>query len=114
MTDREIEDRLRRFKPSGPPPELKQRVIRSGGSDREPRIGLDWLLPAAAALVLAIFSTLAQSARGQVWADAAARSDDTREVLIKTLSDQLGGDMMSSQLAAVIVDTQIVEEPSIE
>jgi hypothetical protein len=50
MKDEDLETLLRAYRPLGPPPELRARVVASAEMPRRPSFVLEWL-PTAAALV---------------------------------------------------------------
>lgn len=80
----QLETLLRRYRPTGPPPELRDRVIRPRLRWRE------WLLPTAAAAAAVMFYALTDATRRQVVNGPSA--DAAREVAVAELTAQLGGD----------------------
>jgi hypothetical protein len=112
--DREIEERLRRYRPAGPPPELRQNVIGRVRlqADREPnRRGAWWQLAAAAALVVA--ALLLQSATARIDRRIAQLIEPARAADEKRLDDltrELGGD----PVARAIAEAMLVRERAIE
>jgi hypothetical protein len=85
MDDQDLEARLRKYRPAGPPPELRARVTDVGSVARrlQPsgRSGLAWL-PAVAALLLAtIFYWLAAIDRARLFAQfSVTDSEETLDV----------------------------------
>ena len=81
----DIEERLRRFRPAGPPPTLRVRVV-SAASDhavaarRFPRSVLApivaWVPAAAAVILIALFSWMASTERGRIEARVLPSTDD--------------------------------------
>lgn len=65
MEDRELEDLLRRYRPAGPPPELRARVTLGGDVRMQATASLDsrraWPWAAAAAALLAVTTSLYDS-----------------------------------------------------
>jgi hypothetical protein len=53
MKDEDLEALLRAYRPLGPPPELRARVVASAKTPRRPSFVLEWL-PTAAALMLTL------------------------------------------------------------
>lgn len=108
-----IEDRLRRMHPAGPPPELRDRILRdSTPPARQMRAGLDWLLPLAAAATAAILFTLAT--RQRQFAAVDLSGDPSRTMLEYALTEQLGGDSIAADLAEQIVRVEFIEEAPVE
>jgi anti-sigma factor RsiW len=63
----DIEDRLRRFQPAGPPPALKARVVCAAGRpQRAGRRWLEWVPVAAAAALAIVFSLLTAHTRSDI------------------------------------------------
>ena len=115
VMDDDIEDRLRKYRPSGPPPELRGRVVTgvarpvSGvarpfqGRDR--RLFLrEWLPAALAASIAIIFHLLASSAHADV-ASRLGDADRAREAMVNELATQLGGDEFARQTAEQLIET---------
>ena len=102
----DVEDRLRGYRPAGPPPELRDRVVQATLVARpfEGRAFLrDWLPPAIAASVAIIFHLLASSARADV-ASRFADADRAREAMVADLASQLGGDELARENAERLVE----------
>ena len=75
----DVDDPLRGYRPAGPPPELRERIVRHA-PDAVPRFHIrDWLPALAAAGLIALFSALSH----QIHVDIDARlsvPDDLRPV----------------------------------
>ena len=85
MTDNELDDLLRRYRPLAPPPELRARLVAA-----EPHGARAWPWAAAAAVLLAATLGL-QLARVQM--DEASEHVDPREAAeLQVLVEMLGGD----------------------
>ena len=64
----DLETLLRGYRPVGPPPELRARVLRNVRVPRRPwSILLEWLPAAAAVLLVALFQMLAAYERSRVF-----------------------------------------------
>lgn len=103
----DAEDRLRRYRPIGPPADLCDRVVAAsaaapGGNRRWP-----WLLPLGAAAAVVLFSTLARDERRRAALDPSI-DDRTRGSLVGVMTAELNGD---AQLARHVVSIEFVEEP---
>ena len=71
----EVEARLERYRPAGPPEDLRARVI--AGAMRAPAMRVrDWLPAAAAVLVAALFYWLAANERQLIAARVPPMTDD--------------------------------------
>ena len=108
--DREIEERLRRYRPAGPSAELREKSMR-GVRLQPDRGGAWWQLAAAAALVVA--ALLLQSATVRIDRRIAqliepARGADERR--LDDLTRELGGD----PVARAIAEAMLVRERAIE
>lgn len=93
----DIEDRLRRYRPSGPPAALRGHVLR--GLDA-PKAGgrpwIAWVPAAAAAAAIAVFQLLG----ARVQSDIDSRTADrAREELVDTMTTALGGGDVARQAA---------------
>ncbi|MEP7309313.1 MAG: hypothetical protein ABJA98_27735 [Acidobacteriota bacterium] len=97
----ELEERLRRYRPVGPPPGLRARVV---GPARTPaRRRLAWLPCAAAAAVAITFYSLAAGVRREVAAEI-SKEETRREAIVQTLTADLGGGVEAATVAARLVD----------
>ena len=102
MKDSEIEDLLRKYRPVGPPAELRHRIL---ATTSVPRIW-PWATAAAALLVLGLAFQLA--ARNEVTgADLNLGSSAVARVT-EDLTNMLGGDLRARELAEFIVVEQQV------
>ena len=92
----QLETLLRRYRPIGPPPELRDRVIRPRLRWRE------WLLPTAAAAAAVVFYALTDATRRQFVNGPSA--DAAREVAVAELTTQLGGDEVARLQAEQVMN----------
>lgn len=102
MNDSEIEDLLRKYRPVGPPAELRQRIL---ATTRVPRIW-PWASAAAALLVLGLtfqFATRSETAAADLNLGPSAVARVTED-----LTNMLGGDIRARELAEFIVVEQQV------
>ena len=102
MNDSEIEALLRKYRPVGPPAELRQRIL---GTTRVPRIW-PWASAAAALLVLGLtfqFATRSETAAADLNLGPSAVARVTED-----LTNMLGGDIRARELAEFIVVEQQV------
>jgi hypothetical protein len=97
----ELEDRLRRYRPTGPPKDLRARVIATAG--RPPQRRWMWMPSVAAAAAAFTFYVLAASARRDL-AGELSRTDPNRDAIIRALAADLGGDEEARQVAARLVE----------
>jgi hypothetical protein len=100
--DDDIEDRLRKYRPSGPPPELRDRVMAGVARPFQGRVR-GWLPAALAASIAIIFHLLASSARADV-ASRLGDADRAREAMVAELAIQLGDDELARQSAERIIE----------
>jgi anti-sigma factor RsiW len=79
----DLEERLRRYRPAGPPSALRARVIVSvGEAAREPRGSIvAWFPAAAAAIVIVLFSWMSSMERGRIDAHVPQAIDDSASAL---------------------------------
>ena len=89
----DLEEALRRYRPSGPPAELRDRVLSSGavGRPRQGRRLADWIYPLAAAAAAMTLYALTDSSHRRV-ISATSPKDGERERAIAELAVDLGGD----------------------
>ena len=96
----DLEDALRRYRPSGPPAELRGRVLGGESAGRpsqsdpvgrpfQRRQWREWLLPAAAAAAI-VFYVLASGVQRDVL--RVEGSNDAREAAIAAIATGVGGD----------------------
>lgn len=100
---KDVEDRLSRYRPAGPPLALRQRVIAAGAATEsaqpQPRVQWwRWLPAAAAALVAIVFYTLSAGASADVVARLSANKR-AYENTVAELTSRLGGDEAARQEA---------------
>src|SRR4030095_7165669 len=94
----DIEDRLARVRPVGPPADLRDRVLARRPT---PRAGFEWVWAVSAAAALVLLSTLAARERRQALSDPTT-ADRTRTVLVRALTDAFGDDeLLARQVATV-------------
>jgi hypothetical protein len=111
MTD--VEDRLREYRPAGPPRQLRDGVMRAAAASVAhagvvppvpgSRVLHGWLAPALGAGVAAVFYLLASGVRTDV-ASRLAEADRAREAMVADLAAQLGGDEMARENAERLVE----------
>lgn len=102
MNDSDIEDLLRKYRPAGPPVEMRQRIL---ATVRVPRIW-PWASAAAALLVMALTLRLAA---GNLAAGAPMNVEPpTSARIVEDLTTMLGGDTNARELAEFIVFEQEV------
>ena len=102
MNDSEIEDLLRKYRPVGPPAEMRQRIL---ATTRVLRI---WPWASAAAALLILGLTFHLAARNEVaGADLHLGPADVVRVT-EDLTNMLGGDRRARELAEFIVVEQQV------
>jgi len=101
----ELEDLLKRYRPSGPPRELRRRSLGVPVDGR--RTVREWLLPAAVAVAAVVFYVLASGVqRGLLRVEG----DEAREAAIAAMTANLGGDDLA-HLHAKRVMNMIEKEP---
>jgi hypothetical protein len=98
MDDRHVEDLLRGYRPSRPDPALRERCLLSA---RERR-AWPWLAAAAAVLACTL-ATRAASAHAMAQAGVHVAPIDG-ELVVRELTERLGGDEAARQLARRLVD----------
>lgn len=102
MKDSEIEDLLRKYRPVGPPAELRHRILATA------RVPRTWPWASAAAALLVLGLTFQLAAR-----NATARADlnlgpSAVARVTEDLTNMLGGDLRARELAQFIVVEQQV------
>jgi hypothetical protein len=102
MNDSEIEDLLRKYRPVGPPAELRQRIL---GTTRVPRI---WPWASAAAALLVLGLTFQFATRSETAAADLNLGPSAVERVTEDLTNMLGGDIRARELAEFIVVEQQV------
>jgi len=106
----DFEDRLRRYRPVGPPAGLRDRVVAASAPAPSTVRGWHWLLPVGAAAAIVLFSTLARYERERAALDPSS-DDRTRGSLVSMMSDELSGNVL---LARHLASIEFVEDPPIE
>lgn len=101
MTDPELDDLLRRYRPAGPPPELRARVAANAGPVRR-----TWPWAAAAAALLAATVYLHESTDRLAAGARVNSSHNGRQEAIALLSETLGGDASAQMMADLIISTE--------
>lgn len=101
MRDEEVEAHLRRYRPIGPPPDLRGRVVGARLGDGRPG-ALGWLSLAATVTLIVVFHTLAARESNDIDRMLAAQ-DRGREAAIREIEEVLGGDEVARENARVAV-----------
>lgn len=102
MKDSDIEDLLRKYRPVGPPAELRHRILATTRADRI------WPWASAAAALLVLGLTFHVGARDEV-ADAGMNLGPSAIARVtEDLTSMLGGDLRARELAELIVVEQQV------
>ena len=94
----ELEEFLKRYQPSGPPGELRDRCLGVDGR----RAVREWLLPAAAAAAAVVFYVLASGVQREVL--RMAGSTEAREAAIAAMTAELGGDDLARMQAERVMN----------
>jgi hypothetical protein len=103
MNDSEIEDLLRRYRPKGPPAQLRERIL---AMERPERIW-PWLAAAAALLVSAL--TLHSATRYEAADINLTLGPGAEARVADDLTDRLGGDADARGLAQfILVEQQVL------
>jgi hypothetical protein len=103
----ELEERLRRYRPVGPPPGLRARVVVDARTPARRRLA--WLPSVAAAAAAVAFYVLAASARRDL-SDELKTRDPRPEAIAGALAAELGGDEASRAVAARLIELNEVTE----
>jgi hypothetical protein len=98
MNEPELDDLLRRYRPAGPPPALRARVMAG-----VPDVRRTWPWAAAAAALLAATVYLHQSADDAVARTSTRFASDVRRQAIASLSEMLGGDASAQMIAELTI-----------
>lgn len=93
LTDDDIEARLRRYRPSGPPARLRDRCLVPA---RQPRV---WPWAAAAAALWALALGMNSAMSGMVRHAAIDEAPDPSVAAVAQLADALGGDEAARRIA---------------
>jgi hypothetical protein len=102
MKDSEIEDLLRKYRPVGPPAEMRQRIL---ATIRTSRI---WPWASAAAALLVLGLTFQLAARNEVAGADLNLGPSAVARVTEDLTNMLGGDLRARELAEFIVVEQQV------
>src|SRR5580765_6375341 len=97
----EFEDRLRRYRPVGPPADLRARVV-AAAAISAPRRWV-WVPSAMAAAAAFMFYVLAASARRDL-SQELTKIDPRREEIVRTLAADLGGNAEARELAVRLIE----------
>lgn len=110
----DFEDVLRRYRPSGPPAELRGRVLSRipVGRPFDDRRWRDWIYPIAAAAAAMTFYALTDSTHRRVIA-ATSAAEAEREAAVAALTVDLGGDQIA-RLAAERLIRVIESAPRVD
>jgi hypothetical protein len=109
----ELEDLLKRYRPSGPPAELRGRVL--GGEPvgrRQGRRWRQWFLPAAVAAAAVVFYVLASGVQREM--GGVESHEEAREAAIAAMTANLGGDdlaRMHAERLMNLMESQPREDP---
>jgi len=96
----ELEDLLKRYRPSGPPRELRDRCLEVPVHGR--RAVREWLLPAAAAAAAVVFYVLASGVQRELL--RVESDDEAREAAIAAMTADLGGDDLARMQAERVME----------
>ena len=94
----DLEEALRRYRPSGPPRELRDCCVPVGGGHGH----REWLLPAAAAAAAVVFYVLASGVQRDVLQGEG--SNEAREAAIAAMATELGGDELARTQAERVMN----------
>ena len=97
----ELEERLRTYRPVGPPPGLRRRVVALAQTRARRRLA--WLPSLAAAAAAVAFYALAASARRDL-ASELSTHDPRPEAMARALAAEFGGDEASRAVAARLLE----------
>lgn len=104
MKDSEIEDLLRKYRPVGPPAEMRQRVLATI------RVPLIWPWASAAAALFVLGLTFQLAARNEVAGADLNLGPSAVARVTDDLTNMLGGDLRARELAEFIVAEQQVQD----
>jgi hypothetical protein len=111
----DIEDRLNRYRPSGPPKELRARVVETRREVPSPRSRVLWWLPAmSAAAATLLFALLAGRARGDVVRRMAGIDAQQAEAVTALTAALGGGDLARAEAERVVSETAASSQPRAE
>jgi hypothetical protein len=103
MNEHEIEQLLRRYRPSGPPPNLRARALAAARDEK--RV---WPWAAAAAALLAATIGFHMGSHSLQMNMAIAAGPEEEEVSRQMLIEALGGDEAARQRADLMIAAQVV------
>lgn len=100
----DFEDALRRYRPSGPPPELRDRALGRDAVARRPqgRRSRGWIYPFAGAAAVFVLYALTDSTHRHVLS-VTSTADVDREIAVAELALDLGGDDTARLVAERLV-----------
>jgi hypothetical protein len=108
----DFEERLRRYRPVGPPSDLRAGIVAAAGKPASVRWA--WIPSAAAAAAAFAFYVLAASARRDLAADL-TKTDPRREAIIRALAADLGGGDEAGKMAARLIEmNEATEAPGLQ
>jgi hypothetical protein len=102
MNDSEIEDLLRKYRPVGPPAELRHQILAT-------RVFRIWPWASAAAALLVLGLTFQLAARNEVAGADLNLGPSAVDRVTEDLTHLLGGDLRARELAEFIVVEQKVQ-----
>ena len=108
MSDSDIDDLLRRYRPVGPPPELRGRILATRRVERV------WPWASAAAALLVSTLALHVAARDEATGVDLKLGPEAAVRVVDDLTDRLGGDEGARQLAEFILLEQQVRRETVE
>jgi hypothetical protein len=97
----DLEQRLRRYRPIGPPADLRARVISTAGMPAPRRWA--WVPSATAAAAAVTFYVLSAGVRRDVVAEL-MKTDPQRDAIVRALAADLGGDEEARKVAARVIE----------
>lgn len=102
MNDSDIEDLLRKYRPVGPPPRLRARIL---SAQNAPRV---WPWASAAAALLASALALHFAVRHETAAADPRMATDPAVHVVENLTDMFGGDAAARRMAEFVLLQQQV------
>ena len=103
MKDSDIEDLLRKYRPTGPPVDMRQRIFATA------RVSLIWPWATAAAALLVVGLTFQLAARHAMAGARVNLGPSATARVTEDLTTRLGGDLRARELAELIVVEQQVQ-----
>ena len=104
MDDRQVEDLLKRYRPSGPPESLRARCL----APSRQRRAWPWAVAAAALLVIT-FALEGAAANAVAGADVVVSPDPMVRAVLE-LAEVLGGDAVAQRAAEEIIVEQMLRD----